>query len=132
MKIKWSKEEYDKVEVVKETAVLLKDEYVCSVSEYEDDCLLVGCMKTQDLVKFENYTEGVRIISDGVHNDNKNWLEKLPGFHPETYPFMVCGGKDLISLVNMKTCKLQALINTPVSPYYKQPGALFLPLKESL
>ena len=62
-KVNWT-QAGGKLEKVPNKAVLLLDEYATSLNEYAPDCLLVGCLQNNNLIRFEGLARADEVISD--------------------------------------------------------------------
>ena len=104
-------------------AVLLKDEYIIGLNEYTTDGLVLSCLKKKNLLHFyKGLTKYKEIVAEYAEaNDNKHSIRKLPGIDD----FLVCAGKELITLVSLRNSKMQTLIRISSQPYFAQPGVLF-------
>ena len=62
-------------------------------------------------------------------HEDKYWVEKMPGFHIEKYPFIVCAGKNEIWILNInsKAKTIKNLIMASSYPKLAQPGLSFIP-----
>ena len=89
-------------------AVLLKDEYIIGLNEFTLNGLIVSCLKKKNLIHFyDGLTKHKEIVAEYAEaNDNKHSIRKLPGIDN----FLVCAGKELISLVSLRNSKMQTLI----------------------
>ena len=47
-------------------------------------------------------------------NTDKFWLEPVPGFDVETFPFIVSSGHESLNLINVKECRHEVLVDAPV------------------
>jgi len=104
-------------------AVLLKDEYIVGLNEHATDELVISCLKKKNLIQFyQGLTKHKEIVAEYAEaNDNKHSIRKLPGIDD----FLICAGKELISLVSLRSSKMQTLIRISSQPYFAQPGVLF-------
>ena len=78
-------------------------------------------MKAKNLVKFSKENdvwECKEIEGTETPNDNKNYIERIPGFDEETYPFLICAGRVETWLINVKNLKAQTLFTKSSMPYF--------------
>ena len=72
----------------------------------------------------------VKIIDEILAgNGNKDWVKTLPNFDIDTYPFMLVTGKTTISLLNLKTGKLEPIIKGSAQTSKGSQPAFFVQLK---
>ena len=82
-------------------SILLETHQVKSLVEYAKNKLLVHIYDI-DYMIIEHWNK-VRII-EGISKSNvdKNWLQPLPGFNEETFPFLISSGLEHLNLINIK------------------------------
>ena len=85
----------------KKHSILLSDEMVNSVFEYERDQLIIALVGI-DLLIVRNWIPIKVIHERKLDNIDKYYFTKLPGFDAVTYPFIICSGFDHISLINIR------------------------------
>ena len=67
-----------------------------------------------------------KIIKDSRSNNRlKQWLHPMPGFDVENFPFIISSGMESFNIVNLKTCFMQALIETPAAYHQSAQGGFF-------
>lgn len=102
-----------------ECAMLLKKELVNGMLEFAPNKLVMFINPTDLLIA--NNWQVVNIIKDPrAGNCMKQWLQPLPGFDSEQFPFIVTSGKQSYNLVNLKTYNMQVLIDTPALFHHSQ------------
>ena len=70
-------------------------------------------VRSKDLMIIHNW-EVIKLIEEkDTGNDRKEWLHPFPGFHVDTFPFVITSGWKAFSLINVKTGSMQVLIKTP-------------------
>ena len=60
-----------------------------------------------------------------MDNRMKQWLCPMPGFDAEEFPFIISSGMESFNIVNLKTCFMQALIDTPATYHQSAQGGFF-------
>ena len=70
--------------------VVLKNEHVTAIKEYAPNSIIVSTLGLQDLIVFENLEKIRRIISTNLYNNY--WIDTLPGFDVNKFPFLACDG----------------------------------------
>lgn len=117
----------DELKLNDDKSVMFKNDYVTGICEYEPDCLAVTHLKNENIYKV---SEGLTKIEPMVPpeaglNDNKSFIEAMPGFHATEYPFLLVTGKVQTWLVNVQTKKSQTLFTCSSRPAFAQPGVVF-------
>ena len=77
--------------------------------EYAPDQILIS-VKLRDLIVVENWQVTGVITDSNLSNIDKCWLQLMPGFSIEVFPFVIASGKDSINLVNLKEFSQEPLI----------------------
>ena len=54
-----------------------------------------------------------RVLKDPQISNYKTWIETLPGFDSNVFPFLVCNGKGSINLINIRDNQMQTFIQSP-------------------
>ena len=81
-------------------AILLKNERVVSALEYEANKIIVAVSKV-DLLIITDW-KNIQVIKDPYPENVKTWLQLMPGFNVDMFPFIVCNGANAVNLVNVK------------------------------
>ena len=63
-------------------------------------------------------------------NSEKTWIEPIPDFDLEKYPFVLCAGRAEIWIANVKTGTVQTFLTCSSQPFYAQPGMTFIHSKD--
>lgn len=98
-------------------SMLIQNEYVASVHEFAENNLLVYAKPDFLVVKDWEVVHTIAEPSSG--NFQKWWQSCLPGFHPESFPFVVSSGVETFNLVNTQEAKMEVLVQqAPVKGGY--------------
>ena len=63
-----------------------------------------------DLLIVHDWNEIHRIEDPQTGNADKFWIDKMPGFDPELFPFPVVSGSGTFNLINVRKRQMQPLI----------------------
>ena len=104
------------------------------ILEYGQDCLVLGALKNKSMLHVTSIGSRVdvkvtEIKPESAPNDNRQWISLMPGYEAKNFPYFIVSGKHEFSIGNLVTNEMQTLIQNGNSPYFAQPGALFLPSK---
>ena len=92
--------------------MIIKNEKVDTVLEYATDKMLIAVYPTDLLIAHDWKLIRVLLkIQPG--NFNKHYIVPLPDFDEQTYPFIVCSGRENFNLINVKEFRMQKLIKAP-------------------
>ena len=64
----------------------------------------------KDLLILHNWKVIKQIVDKQAGNLDKFWIDKLPGFDLDTFPFLVCSGRETFNLINVTKGKMYPLI----------------------
>ena len=98
----------------KENSIMLLSEESRSVHEYAENKIIISLYPT-DLLIVHNWVAVRRIIDTNPGNSQKFWIQQMPIFNEDTFPFLVCSGKETLNLINVKDFHLEPLIQAPVN-----------------
>ena len=59
-----------------------------------------------------------------------NWIEPIPGFDLEKYPFILISGENEFWIANVNEGTVQTLVTSSSAPFYAQPGMTFVRNKD--
>ena len=105
---------------------MLMREEVLSLIEYERNKLLVHiCPK--DLLVIHDWRSVRLIVEPSPGNVSKFLLMKMPTFNVETFPFLICSGRQSLNLVNIKEFSIKILVKAPVWTDGPQQAIFFIP-----
>ena len=93
---------------------------IIAILEYAKNKLLVSASDSiwRGMFIIENFSL-LRIIDEpSLQNYNTYWLEKIPGFDLETYPFVISQGSPTFNLINVITGSNEVLIKDKTRHYY--------------
>ena len=78
-----------------------------------------------DLLIVNDWTP-VKIIKEKFFdNIDKFYFAKLPDFHAQNFPFVICSGYNHISLINVKRMQIQAFVDVSCNTSYGQEAFFF-------
>ena len=106
-------------------SALLKNEYIDSVLEYQQEKMLVSLKTPPNILVLHDWEVVHEIVGDDLNNTSISWLAPLPGFDIETFPFVVCSGKKTFSLINVKEFRMETLIKVSGQAICAQDTAFF-------
>ena len=107
----------DSKNVIKKGSILLKDERANSLFEFEKNHMIISLAET-DLLIVKDF-QPVKVIKEkSIDNIQKYYFSKLPGFNSHSFPFIVCAGFKHISLINVRTMKIQTFIDVSCNTNY--------------
>ena len=89
--------------------MFLKSEVVTNVFEYTKGKLLVH-VASRDLLVLNNWQIVYKFIEPDFGNTLKQWFGLLPGFDPESFPFIICSGWHTFNLINIKDFHMERLV----------------------
>ena len=109
--------DYEGFEDLKKDSILLKDERANSIFEYERNHMIISLAETDIL--FVKDFQKTKVIKDRAFDDiHKYYFAKLHGFDAHTYPFICCAGFKSISLINVRSMKMQAFVDVSCNTSY--------------
>ena len=90
--------------------MLLCNQYFFTIYEYATNKLIAYAPKTNELHLIDNWADS-RVIEDtNPGNDSKFWIQQMPHFNIEKFPFLIVAGYENYELVNVKTEKMYPFI----------------------
>ena len=90
---------------------MIENEKVEAIFEYAENKMIVSLSIG---MAFIHNWEVVKVLQKlQLGNFNKHFIRPLPEFHEETYPFLICSGREFFNLLNVRDFKMQALIQAP-------------------
>ena len=115
-----------------EGSAILRDEAVLGIREYAPEKLLISTLKSRNLIKWEGLEKFTHVVGPLEANEAKFSIQTLPDFNEETFPFFLVTGKAQIWLGNVKTNRMQVLVQGSSIPYYGSDGVTFLDQRAEL
>ena len=100
---------------VETSSILLKNELVSNTLEYAPNKMICIVFGIQLLIIHE--WEMVKILEDTNLGNNHYGLYTMPGFHIDSFPFLVCTGRGSINLVNVREKEMSIFIQAPCRAY---------------
>ena len=82
------------------------------------------------MLLIEDWTKVIEIRDPTFANGWKYWLQKMPGFDEEEFPFCITQGAQSFNLINVKEHTIEVLIKANKSGRYGQQAAIFKDEKE--
>ena len=68
-------------------------------------------VQSRDLMILHDW-QVVKVILEPVFgNTLKYWIETLPGFNEENFPFVICSGWESFNLINVNEMTMQEFVN---------------------
>ena len=86
-------------------SLLILNEYVISVLETSPNNLIVHLFNTDLLIAY-NFKVLHRVVESDPGNTSKDQILPLPGYDPETLPFVVMSGRKSLNILNVKIFKM--------------------------
>ena len=100
-------------------SILLIDERANSIFEYEINQMIISLAET-DLLIVKDFMP-VKLIKDKFFdNIKKYYFTEHPEFDAHSFPFIISAGFKNISLINVRTMKIQAFIDASCNSSYGQ------------
>ena len=90
-----------RIENVEDASTLIHDENVAQIHEY---CKgkMIAHLSTRGILIIHNWKVMKKIEEPNDGNSCKFWMARLPGFHVNEFPFVVCSGWETFNLINVR------------------------------
>ena len=97
----------------KKESILLKNCEVRSLTEFAYEKLVIYVFAI-DLLIIHKWEQVHIIAGDSPGNVDMYWLEPLPGFDEQNFPFLISSGAESLNLINVKEYEHEPLIKAAV------------------
>ena len=78
-------------ENMKKKSIVIDDEIIVALLEYAKEKMIIS-VRSRDLIILHDWKVVKQIIEPVFSNTLKYWIEPMPGFSEEQFPFLVCSG----------------------------------------
>ena len=89
--------------------ILIRHLEIAQAYEYARNKLIIS-IHPANLLLVDNWFVTNEIADANELNTEKYWVLPLPNFNPDSFPFLVCSGRESFNLVNVKTAKMEVMI----------------------
>jgi len=91
---------------------------VTSICEFTAKKLLVYAKRSGLLLIFHDWKVIHEISDSDAGNTYKDWQSPFPGFHVDSFPFVITSGLEFYGLLNLNSGVLQKMIKATSRNYY--------------
>ena len=71
---------------------------------------MIVTVHPNELLVVHNWKVLDKILDKNQANTSKYWMQMMPGFDEETFPFIVCSGSTTFNLINVRDFSQDVLI----------------------